>query len=270
MAVARLAADATDPSVDGGLVAWHEPGSRGVLVRDGTGARVAGAHPAVGGGWLAMLGDGTIEVQATATGGPPPLSVAAPNADAVAVSGAWVAWRSRVLDEDSILAAPLAGGPARTIASGAELGRPSLDGDRLAFHAAGRILLADLATGRTTTLRRERRAQLLNPSLLDGWLVYVRAIYRRQEVRLGPATRRAPRRDERLWETVPTGRRDRGHEPGVRHHRHGHPRKLWPRPGPGMAATLWTTALAPDAAYVTRLRQRAGTPPSAEILRVTR
>jgi hypothetical protein len=36
-----------------------------------------------------------------------------------------------------------------------------------------------------------------------------------------------------------------------------------------VAATLWTTALAADAAYVTRLRQLDGKPVVAEILRVT-
>jgi hypothetical protein len=34
--------------------------------------------------------------------------------------------------------------------------------------------------------------------------------------------------------------------------------------------TLWTTALSPTAAYVTRLRQRAGRRPAALILQVTR
>jgi hypothetical protein len=37
-----------------------------------------------------------------------------------------------------------------------------------------------------------------------------------------------------------------------------------------VAATLWTTALGADAAYVTRLRQETGRPVFAELLRVPR
>jgi hypothetical protein len=143
----------------------------------------------------------------------------------------------------------------------------------LAFHVAGtgggRILLADLVSGQISTIRRERRAQLLNPSLAGGQLVYVRSVYRAQELRVGPATRASPRRDTRVWWTTPTGRRDAGHEPGRKHKRHGHPKQLWRRPRAGVAATLWTTALAADAAYVTRLRQLNDKPVVAELLRVT-
>jgi hypothetical protein len=83
-------------------------------------------------------------------------------------------------------------------------------------------------------------------------------------------SRRSPLRDSRLWSTVPTGRRDAGRDPGDRHKRHGHPHRLWRRPRRGVSATLWTTALGEDAAYVTRLRQISGQPLVAEILRVPR
>jgi hypothetical protein len=269
MAAQQVASNATDPSVDGSLLAWHEPGAPGVLVRDNVPGRLAGGHPALGGGRLAVLRDGVIDVQATA-GAPFQLSLPAPGADAVAVSVGWLAWRA----EDGIYAASPAGGSARRVARGSDLGRPALDGDLLAFHVTdaggGRIVLADLATGDLGTIRRERRAQLLNPSLHGGRLAYVRARYSRQELRLGPLSKRAPRRDKTLWSTVPTGRRDAGHEPGVRHQRHGHPRRMWRRPRNGVAATVWTTALAADAAYVTLLRQVAGKPLEAEILRVPR
>ena len=83
-------------------------------------------------------------------------------------------------------------------------------------------------------------------------------------------SRRSPRKDRRLWSTVPTGRRDAGHEPGNEHKKHGQPHKLWKRPRRGVSSTLWTTALAEDAAYVTRLRQVSGQPLVAEIVRVPR
>jgi hypothetical protein len=269
MAPQRVAINASDPSADGALLAWHEPGAPGVLVNAGSTTRVGGSHPALGGARLAALRDGAIDVQATS--GPAfALTVAAPGADALAVSVNWVAWRAA----DALYAAPLAGGPPALVFRAAELGRPALEGNLLAFHVAGRsggrIIVVDLATGSRQTVRRERRTLLLNPSLLGGALLYVRIRYSRQELRLGALARRSPRRDGQLYSTVPTGRRDAGHEPGVRHHRHGHPRSLWPRPREGLATTLWTTALAADAAYVTRLRQVAGRPLEAEILRLPR
>jgi hypothetical protein len=273
MAARRLATNASDPSVDGVLIAWHVAGEGGVLVRDGQQTRLAGAHPALGRGRLAVTTGSTIEVQSTSGDGFG-MSVPAAGADAVAVSESWVAWRVREGDGDVIYALPLgAGGAPREVMRAPELGRPALEGDRLAFHLIGRtsrIIVADLSTGRAATARQERRALLLNPSLQGRRLLYVRAYYARQELRLGPVARRSPRKDRRLWATVPTGRRDAGHEPGNEHKRHGHPHRLWKRPARGVSSSLWTTALAEDAAYVTRLRQVSGQPLVSEIVRVTR
>jgi hypothetical protein len=268
----RLATNATDPSVDGALVAWHEAGRPGVLVRDGRQVQLDGVHPALGQGRLAVITDTGIEVQSTSGDG---FGMSVPAAaDAVAVSGSWLAWRAREGDVDVIYALPLGeGGQPREVLRAPELGRPALQGGRLAFHLIGRtsrIIVADLASGRASTARQEHRALLLNPSLQGGRLLYVRAVYSRQELRLGPVSRRSPRKDRRLWSTVPTGRRDAGHEPGDVHKKHGHPHKLWKRPRRGVSATLWTTALAEDAAYVTRLRQVSGQPLIAEIVRVPR
>ena len=69
---------------------------------------------------------------------------------------------------------------------------------------------------------------------------------------------------------MPTGYRDAGHEPGNEHKKHGHPHKMWKRPRRGVSPTLWTTALAADAAYVTRLRQTSGQALATEIVRVDR
>jgi hypothetical protein len=269
----RIAAGASDPSVDGSLLAWHEPGQPGVLVRDGQTSRVPGERPALGDRRLAVLRDGVIEVRETS--GPEFTAlVPAPGADAVAVSAGWVVWRAREGDEDAIYAAPLPAGPRVEVWRAPELGRPALEGSRVAFHVAGRrggrIRVGNLETGRVVTARRERRALLLNPSLRGGRLLYVRAVYRRQELRIGPVGRRSTRRDRKLWSTVPTGRRDGAHERGIEHHRHGNPHKLWKRPRRGVSMTLWTTALAADVAYVTRLRQVAGRDLQADILRVTR
>jgi hypothetical protein len=116
-------------------------------------------------------------------------------------------------------------------------------------------------------LRSEKRALLLNPSFDGGSLLYVRSTSTRQELRLGPPVRRAITRDRRLYSTTPTGRRDAGHEKGHgRHHAGypgGRPPRLAPRPPAGVSTTLWTTALGPATAYVTRLRHRSGTTTTA-------
>jgi hypothetical protein len=265
-----IARGATDPSVDGALLAYHIPRQPGVLVSGGGTSRVPGTHPALGGGRIALLGSNVIQVRQT-SGAPFAATIPAPGADAVAVSAQWIAWRAHSAAGDTIYAAPF-GGQARVIAKARELGRPALEGSRLAYHVTGRtgsrIVIADLATGKRTTVRRERRALLINPSLHGGQIAYVRNYYRRQELRLGAQTRRSPKRDRRLWSTVPTGRRDSGHDPGKKHFRHGWPRKLWPRPKRGLSATLWTTALGDGVAYVALLRQIAGQPLEATIMRV--
>ena len=204
----RFADAATDPSVDGALVAYHRAGAPGILVANGQSSPLPGTHPALGGGRLALIGNNVIVVRQT-SGAPFAATIPAPGADAVAVSAQWVAWRARDADGDTIFAQPLGGGAARRVAKSAELGRPALEGGRIAYHVPGRngsrIVIADLATGKRTTVRRERRAMLLNPSLHGGDLAYVRSLYRRQELRVGPQSKRTPRRDRRLWSTRPDG-----------------------------------------------------------------
>jgi hypothetical protein len=268
-----VATGVSDPSADGALLAWHVPGQTGVLVNGDQQTRLGGSHPALGGDRLAVIVNDAIQVGAT-RGQPFAASLPAPGADALAVSAEWVAWRARTANGDTTFAAPLAGGEPRRIAAAKELGRPAVEGHRLAYNVAGRtgsrIVIVDLSTGKKATVRRERRALLLNPSLHGGRLLYVRNYYKRQELRLGPQTKHAPTHDRRLWSIVPTGRRDAGHDPGKKHFRHGWPRRLWPRPKLGLTATMWTTALAAETAYVTLLRQMAGQPLQVTILRVPR
>jgi hypothetical protein len=187
--------------------------------------------------------------------------------NSVAVSAAWVAWRTgRELWVAPILPGGL-GGPV-PVATG-DVGRPALDGNLLLFDVAqAQIDEIDLATMSRTTVRRQARAQLRGPSALGGRLVYVRATYRRQEVLFGPLTPRSTSRDRALYGTVPTGRRDAGEEGGRHKNAPGHRHDLWPRPRKGVAITLTTTATAADAVYVTRLRQRGGSAAETAVLRV--
>jgi hypothetical protein len=279
-AASVFAVPATDPSADGELIAFQEPGGGGVLARvggDGFRGPAPGPHPAVGGGKLAWIGTGTVEVRSQAD--PAYVFTVPAGADSVAVSGGWVAWRGQDGGRDALFATalPPAAPAVRVVAragSGTSLGRPALAGDRLLFHVAGatrgRIVQERLATGARTTLRSAPRALLLNPSSDGRRLLYVRSTFERQQLRIGSLRARPVRRDRSLYGTVPTGRRDAGHEPGDEHKAHGHPKKLPPRPRPGVQVTLWSTALGAGSAFVTRLRQDRGEPVRATLLRVPR
>ena len=191
-----------------------------------------------------------------------------PGGGAFAFSDQWIVW---LVGTTQLVAQPRSAAmPPRVVATARaseQLGRPALAGQSLVFHRAGRtgsqIRLVDLGTGAERVLRSEPRALLLNPSFDGRELLYVRSTYTRQELRLGPPGRRAPARDRRLYSTTPTGRRDSGHEEGHGRHRAGYPGgrppRLAPRPPAGISYTLWSTALGPQAAYVTRLRHRGGT-----------
>jgi hypothetical protein len=278
-AASVFAVPATDPSADGAFVAFQQPGGGGVIAGPEGRRPAPGPHPAVGGGLVAWVGDGTVEVRSQRD--PAYLvTLPAPGANAVAVGARWVAWRVSSSSRDELVAAGL--DPAAPVAphavarsrDGVELGRPALDGDRLLFHvarpASGRIDQVLLTTGKRDTLRRARRTQLLNPSAFGGRLLYVRSTYKRQQLRLGALRAQSITRDRAVYGTFPNNRRDAGYEPGIEHHQHGNPHKLWPRPPRNVHITLWTTALTAGAAYVTRLRQDTGKPVKASLLRVTR
>ena len=202
---------ATDPSVDAATLAFQQPGAGGFLLTGVTRAAAPGAHPAVGGGRLAYAGNGTIEVRAPAD---PAFAVSIPAAaDAIAVNAGWVAWRTREPTGDALWASPLAAPAPRRVlgvSDPLQLGRPALAGDELLFHVAGasatRIEGISLVTGARRTLRKQRRAQLLNPSVLGDRLLYVRATYPRQQLRLGLLQPQSP-------EARPQPVRDRPHRP---------------------------------------------------------
>ena len=119
-----------------------------------------------------------------------------------------------------------------------------------------------LPTRRRTTLRTGRDgAQLLNPSEEGGDAALRQRVRERQQVLIGPRRARRGDRDRALLAMHATVRRDAGHEPGRKRHREGYPGRRAPRlparAPAGAAVTLWSTALAPDAAYVSRMRRTA-------------
>ena len=130
-------------------------------------------------------------------------------------------------------------------------------------------MIADPADGTRRTLRRKPGVQVSNPSSDGERLLHVHAWGRQQELRLGPLAPAPTTADTAIAVHPSAGRRDREHERGRHRHRHRFRQPLPPIAPRGEVQTLWTTALAPDAAYVTRLIARQGEPRTADILRVT-
>src|SRR6266511_55532 len=145
----------------------------------------------------------------------------------------------------------------------AQLGRPAIDADVVVVHVAtrvvSRILAIDLAAGRSRIVRSSERAQLTNPSLLAGQLLYVRQTSTAQLLEIGHLT---GGRDCVLYRLGTPATRDRGYE-------RGHSRRTrTPRPKRA-AGTLWTTALSERTAYVTFVPRKRGAA-AASIVAVTR
>jgi hypothetical protein len=256
-------AAAADPTAAETDLAWKVPGGPGVVRSERGDETVEAEQIAIGGPYVASVVAGEIRLRDRTTG-VEVARFAAPDANKLAVSASAVVWRER---GDRIVARALPFGDPRTIASGGPdtLGRPSIDGDRVVYHVAGRassrIVQVDLASGARQTLRRSRRTAYTNPSILGDALLYVQTTQWSQSLRLGSRT---------LLRIAPAIDADKGYST-----KHG-PHRRVPRPRrppkegpPGTTTTLWTTALAPDAAYVTRLTQR-GSRTSADLLRLAR
>jgi hypothetical protein len=92
-AASVFAVPATDPSADGSLVAFQQPGAGGVIAGPDGRHPAPGAHPAVGGGNVAWVGNNTIEVRSQ-TDAAYVVTLPAAGANAVAVGASWVAWRA--------------------------------------------------------------------------------------------------------------------------------------------------------------------------------
>jgi hypothetical protein len=273
-----FAGSAYDPAAAGDTVAWQRPSGVALIRRGSATAALPGSHPALAGGRVAWREGDTVVVADAAT-----LRRRerhhAPGAGVIALSDAALAWRARDgAGTDRLWALPLGppASPRLLLESPAptEIGRPALLGGVALCHLAGplgsRLLGIDVASGAQRVLRTEAGAQLSNPATDGTRMLYVRATGRQQELRVGPPLPGAPEDDELLLVHASPGRRDREHEPGRRRHRHGRRGRpaLPPRSPAGVVATLWSTALSPGAAYVTRLRATRGAPPTADILRV--
>jgi hypothetical protein len=230
------AADAADPSAEGGDLAWQLPDRSGMLRRAGTGIPLPGGDPAVGGPYAAVIAGDAITLLDRATLSPL-AEVSASGVDALAVSEGWLVYRASANGRDAILARSLADprvpGEAREIAAETapgQLGRPAVDDDLLVFAIAdpriNRIVTYSLDTERGGTVLASRNAALSNPAVRRGdkvtKLAYVRMTHKRQRLMV-----------QRL-----SGK--------------GHGHSVYSRKG--RKVTLWSTAFSAERLYLTLLQ----------------
>jgi hypothetical protein len=253
-----VARPAEDPSVAGADLAWQQPGVGGFLSRGGGAAEpLPGGDPAIGGSHIAWHVGGEIVVADRATLEPIVQETVA-GVQKLAVGDRWLAYRQGLANGSTRLVAQRLDdlSQKRTVASAgwpAQVGRPSLSGDLLVYHvAAGSaswISSLDLSTGKRQRLRSAPGRQLLNPSALDGQLLYVDVSRCAQQLRLG---RLAPGHDRVLLSLPPLAGQDLGRERGHTEQGSRVPCRGRTRPTKTM---LWTTALTSSYAYVTTLRR---------------
>ncbi len=251
-AASVLTPNGHDPSVGASALAWDSP-EGAVLLRRGVELPLPGAHPALGGSLLAWAQGDLVRIVRAADLAPV-LDVPVARVDAVAISPRWLVYRTRSASgRDRLTARSLVRpGVAISLASAgapAQLSRPSVAGDRVAFAIETRrsssIVERRLSAGGSRrVLRSSTSAQLLNPTIRGGRVAYVRATDLAQQLLVGPRRRGA--RDRVLYRTGPAARRDRGHQHGYS----VHTRTPTPRRARWM---LWTTALSAGRVYLTLL-----------------
>ena len=213
---------AADPAVSGGDLVFQRPNGSGVLRRGGQDIGLPGDDPALGGGRIAVIQGRSIRLL-----GAGDLNevgkVSAPGADALAVSDHWLVWRARTGGRDFMRARnvtdPASPGPEQSLgrAGGAsQLGRPSLDGNRLVYARATkrensivrRLLGSSHPKRAKTTLMRSHFDGLSNPSIRGHALLYVRTTRRSSRLQLTRAGSRRPGRtlfsvrEGNLWSTA--------------------------------------------------------------------
>jgi|SRR5215212_729461 len=266
-AAGTVASPGGDPSAVGTDIAWEQPGVGGFLRRNGTTTQLPGTDPAVGASFVAWRVGAAITVADRATLAPV-ASEAVPGVQKLALSRRWLAYRTATEIAVQEVTAPAAAKLVVHVSQPSTLGRPALGVDLVAFHRASRdaswLTAVNVVSGRRLQLRFARDAQLLNPSLFAGRLLYVRSSRCSQQLILG-ALRGGT--DRVLYELPPLAGQDIGHE---RHHTSQGEHVPCPhRPRP-TARMLWTTALSPTTAYVTVLRPGRGGRTVPTLLAVSR
>jgi len=267
-----VASPAGDPSAAGLDLAWQTPGVGGFLRRNGVTSQLPGNDPAIGDTLVAWhTGDlVTVAARDTLT---PVTQLTIPGVQKLAVSAHWLVYRARRPDGSLEIDAQSLTSSAPPIVVTArpagQLGRPVVVGGLVLFHVANStgswITAFDLTTGKRRTVLRSTDAQLLNPSVFDGNVVYGRNSRCSQQVRLvgiagGP--------ERVLYQLPALAGSDMGRERG--HTGQGSHLPCGAKPPKPTAKILWTTAFASSGAYVTILRPVGGGRTTPALLRLGR
>jgi hypothetical protein len=266
-AAGTIASPGGDPTTAGADVAWRTPGVGGFLRRDGVTSQLPGDYPAIGATLVAWRSADVVTVASRDTLAPV-LTETIPGVQKLAVSRQWLAYSTPKSIHIQTLSDPTRDRLVARAAQPGTLGRPALGVDLATFHRAtslgSSISGVNLVTGHPMRLRFSRDDLLLNPSVLAGRLLYVRASRCSQQLRLGPLR---GGRERVLYEIGPLAGQDQGHE--RRHTSQGEHLPCPRRPKP-TTKMLWTTALSPTTAYVTVLRQRPGDRTTPTLLSIPR
>jgi hypothetical protein len=194
-----------------------------VLRRGSDRINLNGRDPAIGGRHLAVRAGGSIRLFRRGTLDPL-ADLPGGDANALAVSNRWLAWRTREDGRDVIRARRIDDlDPVRdsqlvqSAGKAKSLGAPAVFGDRIVYALATRrrnvIRRERLKGGKAGTLAASREAALTTPSLTKGALLYVRIGDKRQRLmlkRFGGGSRRLYSRKARggtLWSTSLTAKR---------------------------------------------------------------
>ena len=213
---------AADPSGAAEGLAFQRPDRSGFLLRGGDELPLPGRDPALGDGRAAVVsGDQIVLLSGSTLDEEGRFD--APGADALAVSRNWIVWRDRDGERDTMharrITRPAAPGNIKTLAKAggaAQLGRPSVDGNRVVYARAKRrsnkIVKQSLGSGRKTIVRRSVTVGLSNPSLGGKDLLYVRHERRRDLLKLarlagGEGRTLISKRHGTLWSTALTKKR---------------------------------------------------------------
>jgi hypothetical protein len=208
-----------DPSIDAGDFVSQRGSDRTGELRPNFGGVVAlpGTDPAIGGEYIAAI-DGQDVVLLDRDTRAELDRVSPAGADALSVTGSWLAIRTRDAGgRDELQIRPLnpggeiGDGPVIAAANApSQIGRPSIAGNRLAYAVSGTrrsaIRIHDLITFDGRTILSSRKNGLFNPALYGNSMLYVRSTHRRDELRLrrleSGRERRLKRSKKRMWSTA--------------------------------------------------------------------
>ncbi len=214
-----------DPGAAGDGFVFQRPDGSGVFKRGGDEIALQGRDPALGDGRIAVVRGDEIIVLSSANASEVGRFGAA-DVDALAISRHWLVWRARTNGSDYMRARnvtdPDRPGPQKSLGKAggaAQLGRPSLDDNRLVYARATRsensIVKRVLGSKKAakTTLLRSRFEGLSNPSIRGGQVLYVRHSARADRLQLaqvnggGRGRTLLSRRKGTLWSTSLTDKR---------------------------------------------------------------